>query len=360
MVKSQDDKALIVVFITFLTLAVGALLLRYLWLDVTREGEKYRAEYMLEHKLIPALKGRPYQYQQKGKLVRSGNFITGAFVFPYEAPIDKQIAGYRRYLDMHGFQFNSFYDSDLDKYQLRIHRGGQKMATIDLYRGQKQLAGKIAIIIDDFGYRDDETIRAFYDLRPPLTTSVIPGHQYSQLSARLAWEKGCEVLIHMPMEAMQDQGPNGENYFISIHDDYHTIINTIDKAVKENPWAVGMNNHTGSRATAHEKTMKIVARAIQKHNLFFVDSYTTPQSVAEATMRHYQIPTARRNIFLDNERTVEATYKKLEELAELAVEKGSAIGIGHCHASTLEALQKFLPRLESYNLALVPVAQLLK
>jgi uncharacterized protein len=360
MIQSKDDKALIIVFITFLALAVGVLLLRYLWLDVTREGEKYQAGYILEHKLIPALNGRPYQYQQKGKLVRSGNFISGAFVFPYEAPIDKQIAGYRRYLAMHGFDFSSFYDSDLDKYQLRIHRDGQEMAAIDLYRGQKQLAGKIAIIIDDFGYRDDETIRAFYDLRPPLTASVIPGHQYSQISARLAWEKGCEVLIHMPMEAMQDQGYGREPYYISIYDNHHHIMETVEKAVKENPWAVGMNNHTGSRATAHEKTMKIVARAVQKHNLFFVDSYTSPQSIAEATMRHYRIPTARRHVFLDNERTVEATLEKLEELAELAIEKGSAIAIGHCHASTLKALQEFLPRLESYNLALVPVAQLLK
>ncbi|HDR05180.1 MAG TPA: divergent polysaccharide deacetylase family protein [Candidatus Marinimicrobia bacterium] len=360
MIKNQDDQALLIVFITFLALAMGALLLRYLWLDVTRQGEKAQAGYILEHKIIPALNARPYRYQQKGKLIRSGDYIRGAFVFPYDAPISQELLSYRRYLEIHGFSVSSYYDSDLDKYQLRIQRDNIEMAVLDLYRGRKQVAGQIAIIIDDFGYRYDETILGFLNLKPALTVSVIPGHQFSQTSARAGWEKGCEVLIHMPMEAIQDQGDGRELYYISIRDNHRQIMETVEKATRENPYAVGMNNHTGSRATAHEKTMKILARAIQKHNLFFVDSYTSAQSIAEITMRHYNIPTARRDVFLDNERTVEATLEKLEELAKIALENGSAIAIGHCHASTLKALKIFLPRLESYNLALVPVAKLLK
>ena len=46
-----------------------------------------------------------------------------------------------------------------------------------------------------------------------------------------------------------------------------------------------------------------VLSVLKEQHLFFIDSYTTAGSVAEARARQLRLPTARRRIFLDNEPT---------------------------------------------------------
>ena len=62
--------------------------------------------------------------------------------------------------------------------------------------------GNIIIIIDDFGYRNDEVSEGFLTLNEDLTFAVIPGHENSKLFARKAHKMGYEVIIHMPMESL--------------------------------------------------------------------------------------------------------------------------------------------------------------
>ena len=69
-----------------------------------------------------------------------------------------------------------------------------------------------------------------------------------------------------------------------------------------------------------------------------------------------QIPSGRRDLFIDlvdDQATIEA---KLWELAELAATKGQAIGIGHDRDQTLLALEAVLPRLESRGFHFVHIS----
>ena len=59
--------------------------------------------------------------------------------------------------------------------------------------------GKIAIIIDDFGYRNDEISEGFLLLDTHLTYSIIPGHEFSQTMSKKASLSGYEVIAHMPL-----------------------------------------------------------------------------------------------------------------------------------------------------------------
>ena len=62
------------------------------------------------------------------------------------------------------------------------------------------LKGKIGIIIDDFGYRNDEVSDGFLELDAYLTYAIIPGHEYSTFFGEKATKAGYEVIVHMPME----------------------------------------------------------------------------------------------------------------------------------------------------------------
>ena len=77
---------------------------------------------------------------------------------------------------------------------------------------EKSIAGELTIIIDDFGYRNDEVSDGFLSLGENLTFAVIPGHKYSRSFAKKAFEKGYEVIVHMPMESHVSS--SGEEEFV--------------------------------------------------------------------------------------------------------------------------------------------------
>ncbi|SVC10102.1 uncharacterized protein METZ01_LOCUS262956, partial [marine metagenome] len=128
--------------------------------------------------------------------------------------------------------------------------------------------------------------------------------------------------------------------------DSQTIQERVKKAFNQIPTAIGMNNHQGSKASADQHVMSNVARVLKERELFFVDSRTTVETVAESTMEVHGVLTARRNVFLDNEDDEEKIHAQLMELVEKSEKWGAAIGIGHVKPKTLKILQKHIPELQ--------------
>ncbi len=208
----------------------------------------------------------------------------------------------------------------------------------------ENIKGKIVLIIDDFGYRNDEISDGFLNLNIKITCAVIPGHAHSTSFSNKASEKGFEIIIHMPME---NSGNNkGEENFILLRNSDSIIVRErIKAAFKQIPQAIGMNNHQGSVATSDFRLMNFIAEVLKEENKFFVDSRTTPETVAEKVMRSWRIPFAQRNVFLDNDSEEEKIMAQLESLANIAERDGYAIGIGHVKKSTLEVLRIKIPDL---------------
>jgi hypothetical protein len=99
---------------------------------------------------------------------------------------------------------------------------------------------------------------------------------------------------------------------------------------------------------------------IKHHKLFFLDSRTSKDSLAYEVAQKIGVPTAQRQIFLDNEADATKITQQLHHLATLAHEQGSAIGIGHPYPATLQALHHFLPTLRQAGIELVPVSRLVR
>src|SRR5690606_32302890 len=112
------------------------------------------------------------------------------------------------------------------------------------------------------------------------------------------------------------------------------------------PHARGVNNHMGSLITRHPGHMTWLMQSLARDGLFFVDSYTHPQSVALEMAREGGIPTARRDVFLDHVPEPEAIAFQFRRLVSRAKRNGQAIGIGHPSPETLEFLQAALPVLQ--------------
>ena len=207
------------------------------------------------------------------------------------------------------------------------------------------MRGVIGLIIDDFGYRNDHVSNGFLQLPGKLTYAIIPGHDYSQLFSKKAYDAGYEIIVHLPMENIGKTYGEEEYVLMSYFQD-DEIKNRINKAFDLLPESIGLNNHQGSRGTTDSRVMTLVAGVIKEKKKFFIDSRTTNNSLAETTMRKYGVPTNKRDVFLDNELDEEKIKIQLLELADVSEEKGIAIGIGHVKPQTLNVLAKEIPVLQ--------------
>ena len=69
------------------------------------------------------------------------------------------------------------------------------------------MAPRIAIIIDDLGYNRELGLRALA-LPAELTVAILPHAPRARSIAEAARESGKEVLVHLPLEAMNQTGPH--------------------------------------------------------------------------------------------------------------------------------------------------------
>jgi len=207
------------------------------------------------------------------------------------------------------------------------------------------MRGIIAIIIDDFGYRNDHISNGFLELPAKLTYAIIPGHDHSQLFSKKAYDAGYEIIVHLPMENIGKTYGEEEYVLMSYFQDDEIksrIINAFDNL----PEAIGLNNHQGSRGTADSRVMTLLAGVIKDKKKFFIDSRTTSNSLANSTMRRYNVPTNQRDVFLDNDLDEEKIKTQLYKLADVSERKGIAIGIGHVKPQTLNVLKNEIPVLK--------------
>ncbi len=216
----------------------------------------------------------------------------------------------------------------------------------------------IAIVIDDMGDRLQAGLRVIR-LPGDVTCSILPGTPYSKQLAQTAHKHGKQVMLHLPMEATHKHplGPGG----ITLHMTQQEFVGAVEKDIASIPHVSGVNNHMGSLLTQHPGHMQWLMEVMRDYpNLFFVDSRTTVKSVALRIAKEHQIPSARRDVFLDDDPSPEAIASQFDKLIKIAKTTGSAIGIGHPYGNTIELLEKKLPDLlEREGVQLVPVSQII-
>jgi len=208
---------------------------------------------------------------------------------------------------------------------------------------------KLAIIIDDCGQWLD-TERALIDLPIALTVSIMPNAPYKDTIAQRASAAGQGVMLHLPMEPLSGDAGTGA---ITTSMDDSTIEAQVRDDLKDVPLARGVNNHEGSKATADARVMHDVAEVLAEQRVYFVDSRTTAATQAAHETAALGVPTASRNVFLDNVADVASVEAALEHAADVAQTKGSAIAIGHPKAATLAALRAEIPALEREGVTFV-------
>lgn len=216
----------------------------------------------------------------------------------------------------------------------------------------------ITIIIDDSGNTLDYTDRYFqlaYEYG--ITFAVLPDSPHSIDFSYLAYSNDVDVILHMPMEG---SGYFGEKTIIRIGMNKDEVFNLLDYSFSKVPYANGMNNHTGSLACKDINIVSYMIDYAKNNNKYFVDSYTSAESVIYDLALENNVRTAKRNVFLDNDRDYDSIMKQWRELIKLSKEYGIAVGIGHYQSEeTLKVLENNLPLLYEDNIVSVNITEVL-
>ncbi len=218
-------------------------------------------------------------------------------------------------------------------------------------------APAISIVIDDLGDRLAES-RAAAELPGPVACAMLPESPYTPQIAALAQARGKEVMLHLPLQPGQGRGHPLTILDTASPEQRHALL---QRALAAVPQAVGVNNHQGSRLTSESEPMRWLMQALREHGgLYFIDSRTSAATQAEAEAWQRDLPTTRRQVFLDNSRSPAAIQGEWQRLLALARKNGTALAIGHPYPETLALLQREIPRLQAQGIRLIAPSQLIR
>jgi polysaccharide deacetylase 2 family uncharacterized protein YibQ len=233
---------------------------------------------------------------------------------------------------------------------IRIHILGSSTSSQPSASRPSAGPARLAVILDDVG-GDRGAADAIFALPYALTISVLPNRPHSVDIARQAHRRGYQVMLHLPMQSVGNGKPEPQELHRGMQaTDVAALVNEFLDAV---PDVTGVNNHQGSQSTADVALMDALMLVLRDHQLFYIDSRTTRETVAYDAARKAGVRCASRNVpFLDDVAETSAVRKQLQLALRGAKEKGEAIAIGHPRPSTLAALKEILPQAKAQGVQL--------
>ena len=219
---------------------------------------------------------------------------------------------------------------------------------------------ELAIVIDDLG-NDMKGTEEILNLPVTLTIAVMPFLPTTREDAEKAHQKGHEVIVHLPMEPMSGKaswlGPGAITTSLSNAE----IRKRVEQAIEEVPYAVGVNHHMGSKATADERVMRIVLDTCKEKGLFYLDSKTTGKTVIPRLSKELGVPYLENELFFDDVYTIQHIGKQARLLSRELDNDNATIAIGHVGITGIKVatmLKEFLPLYEK-KASIVPLSDLI-
>lgn len=194
---------------------------------------------------------------------------------------------------------------------------------------------QLAIVLDDVG-NSLHDLQAL-NLPAEITFSILPYTPHAKKIAQLALKQDRELLLHVPMQAKANNSKLGKGALM-LNMQETEFKAQLKKALHYLPDATGINNHMGSELTEQVKQMQWTMDVLNKQGLYFLDSRTTAQTIAESTARMSGTPALRRHVFLDNVKTVNAMEKQFQHALRLGKSNLSVVIIAHPYPETIQFL----------------------
>jgi polysaccharide deacetylase 2 family uncharacterized protein YibQ len=218
---------------------------------------------------------------------------------------------------------------------------------------------KMAILIEDFGFKADQTTVKFLSFPEPLSVSVVSSRRLSTWTAQIANEYKKEILIMLPMEPLPKSFSRYDGVQIKIHYPEEKIKSIIKDAAETIPSFAGFCNFYGNRVLEDSRVMKIIFKEIQKHHGYFVITSESKKSIAESMAKRINLPYQKIDYTINSDNSAEIIGDSLRYFAVLAQKTGKVLVSGRASDSFITALQNTFPQLKQNGIQLVYVSEIL-
>ncbi|MCZ6642686.1 MAG: divergent polysaccharide deacetylase family protein [Gammaproteobacteria bacterium] len=199
-------------------------------------------------------------------------------------------------------------------------------------------AADLAIVMDDIGHSLPRAARVM-QLPGMFTVGLLPFAPNTEEIARLAHAAGKEVILHLPMQPRSTREQENETGTLTLDMPPDKFADLLDAALRAVPHCVGINNHAGSLLTEHRAPMVRLMRHIRRRGLFFLDSRTSPNTLAYTVAQEWQVPATKRDVFLDHRLERVAIAAEFKRALGIARKNGHAVLIAHPHRMSLDFLK---------------------
>ncbi|MGO4533251.1 divergent polysaccharide deacetylase family protein [Paenibacillus sp. 2TAF8] len=221
--------------------------------------------------------------------------------------------------------------------------------------GSAKHVKKVCIIIDDLGNRMKGT-EEILSLPFKVNVAIMPFMATTKEDALLAHERGINILVHMPMEPNHGRkdwlGPGAITSDLSEKE----IRKRVEAAIDNVPFAVGMNNHMGSKITTNRRIMSIILDVCKERGLFFIDSKTDYKSVVSELAAEKELPCIENEVFLDDKHTASHITKQLKLIEKKLESQDTCVTIGHVGNAGLQTAKVIKAKVPEWSGKIEPIS----
>lgn len=217
-------------------------------------------------------------------------------------------------------------------------------------------APRISLVVGGLGLNATHTLAAINELPAEVTLSFVPYSSNLQTWINRARAAGHEVLLEVPMEPYDypnvDTGPQTLLTSVSADENLRRLNILLGKATGY----FGVTNYQGAKFATDGRAASPVLKALKARGLVFVHDGGTVRSDLPATAEAAGLPFESADRILDADPSADSIDRQLLELEALALQNGSALGVGFAYPVTIEQLRLWAFGLKAKGYDLVPAS----
>ena len=215
---------------------------------------------------------------------------------------------------------------------------------------------KIALIVGGLGMTQKHTNAAIEELPPEVTLSFVPYAPNLQTWINKARAAGHEVLLELPMEAYDypnvDTGPLTLVTSAKPEENVRRLQVLLGKATGY----FGVTNYQGAKFATDGAAAGPVMKALKDRGLVFVHDGGAARSALPQTANQTGLDFTVADRIVDAELTADSIDRQLLALEALAIQNGSAIGVGFAYPVTIEQFRLWAEGLKAKGYQLAPAS----
>jgi hypothetical protein len=217
---------------------------------------------------------------------------------------------------------------------------------------------RVAIVIGGVGVGEQGSTAALDGLPAAVTLAFAPYGNSLPRAVGKARAGGHEILLQIPLEPYGypavDPGPHTLTTKASADEN----LDSLHWLMSRMTTYVGVVNYMGARFTGEPAAMAPFLREVGSRGLLYLNDGSAPRSSGKASPPA-GTPMLRADVVLDADTAPAAIDARLDELAAIANERGSAIATGSAFPSTIERVTAFTKAAADRGIAVVPITALL-